>query len=212
MPITGKSTQDFVPIKEIRDGVVVLRDGGLRLVLIASSINFALKSADEKTAILLQYQNFLNSLDFHIQIFIQSRRLDIAPYISTLEVRLKEQTNELLKVQTKEYIGFIKSFTENNNVMTKTFFISIPYEPAAYQNKDSIFSRIIPASLFGQKNTTISENDNFQENRAQLEQRVDVVKQGLNQIGVRTEQLGTEELVELYFKLFNPGEKTAPTV
>jgi len=212
MAITGKSTQDFVPIKEIRDGVVVLRDGGLRLVLIASSINFALKSTDEKTAILLQYQNFLNSLDFHIQIFIQSRRLDIMPYISTLEVRLKEQTNELLKVQTREYIGFIKSFTENNNVMTKTFFISIPYEPAAYQNKDSIFSRIIPASLLGQKNTTISETDNFQENRAQLEQRVDVVKQGLNRIGVRTEQLGTEELVELYFKLFNPGEKTAPTV
>lgn len=212
MPITGKSTQDFVPIKEIRDGVVVLRDGGLRLVLIASSINFALKSADEKTAILLQYQNFLNSLDFHIQIFIQSRRLDITPYINTLEVRLKEQTNELLKVQTKEYIGFIKSFTENNNVMTKTFFISIPYEPAAYQNKESVFSRIIPTSILGQKNTTVSETDNFQENRAQLEQRVDVVKQGLNRIGVRTEQLGTEELVELYFKLFNPGEKTAPTV
>ncbi|MCE9629046.1 MAG: hypothetical protein K8Q91_03575 [Candidatus Vogelbacteria bacterium] len=212
MPITGKSTQDFVPIKEIRDGVVILRDGGLRLVLIASSINFALKSADEKTAILLQYQNFLNSLDFHIQIFIQSRRLDISPYISTLEVRLKEQTNELLKVQTREYIGFIKSFTENNNVMTKTFFISIPYEPAVYKNKDSLFNKIVPASLFGQKNNTVSETDNFQENRAQLEQRVDVVKQGLNRIGVRTEQLGTEELVELYFKLFNPGEKTAPTV
>ncbi len=212
MPITGKSTQDFVPIKEIRDGVVVLRDGGLRLVLIASSINFALKSADEKTAILLQYQNFLNSLDFHIQIFIQSRRLDITPYISTLEVRLKEQTNELLKVQTGEYIGFIKSFTENNNVMTKTFFISIPYEPAVYRNKDSLFNKIVPTSLFGQKSSQVSETDNFQENRAQLEQRVDVVKQGLNRIGVRTEQLGTEELVELYFKLFNPGEKTAPTV
>lgn len=211
MPQSAKSTQDFVPIKEIRDGVVMLRDGGMRMVLIASSINFALKSADEKTAILLQYQNFLNSIDFHIQIFIQSRRLDIAPYIETLEMILKEQNNELLKVQTREYIEFIKSFTENNNVMTKSFFVIVPYEPALYQNKDSLIGKYLP--VFNKKEDSRGETtDNFQENKIQLEQRLDVVQQGLNRIGVRTQALGTEELVEIYFKLFNPGEHNAPTI
>lgn len=211
MPKNAKSTQDFVSIKEIRDGVVLLRDGGMRIVLIASSINFALKSGDEKTAILLQYQNFLNSIDFHIQIFIQSRRLDISPYIETLDNRLKEQSNELLKVQTREYIEFIKAFTENNNVMTKTFFVVVPYEPAIYRNKESFAGKYFP-KIFSKTNDSGQESDDFQENKIQLEQRVDVVQQGLNRIGVRTQTLGTEELVEIYFKLFNPGEHNAPTI
>ena len=98
----AKATQDFVPIKEIRDGVAILKGGGLRLVLIASSVNFALKSESEQTALLLQYQNFLNSLDFHIQIFVESRKLDIRPYLETLEGLEKEQLNDLLR-----FLGFL---------------------------------------------------------------------------------------------------------
>src|SRR3989344_6801584 len=103
---SSKRTKDFVGIKEIRNNVVILKDGTYRGVLIASSVNFSLKSEDEKTAMLLQYQNCLNSLDFPIQIHIESRRLDIRPYISALEVITKEQTNELIKIQAREYIDF----------------------------------------------------------------------------------------------------------
>src|SRR4051812_5524090 len=131
MAVNAKTTQDFVPIKEIRQGVVVLKDDSLRGIVIASSLNFALKSADEQQSILLQFQNFLNSLDFSIQIFIQSRKLDIRPYIALLENRLKEQVGDLLKIQTREYISFIKNFTENQNIMNKTFFVVVPYSPAA---------------------------------------------------------------------------------
>ena len=123
----SKSTQEFVPIKEVRDGVVVLKDGGLRLILIASSLNLALKSEDEQRATISQFQNFLNSLDFSVQIYVSSRRLDIRPYIALLEERLKAQMEDLLKIQIREYIDFVKNFTERSSIMTKNFFIVVPY-------------------------------------------------------------------------------------
>ena len=119
MAISAKPTQDFVPIKEIRDGIVILKDGGLRAILIASSINLSLKSYDEQKAVLSQFQGFLNSLDFSIQTVIQSRRYDIRPYLAILDNRLKEITEPLLKIQTREYSEFIRTFTEQVNIMTK---------------------------------------------------------------------------------------------
>src|SRR5580704_17138262 len=121
------STQEFVPISEVRDGIVIMKDGSLRAILLASSINFALKSEDEQTAFIVQFQNFLNSLDFSCQIFVQSRMLDIRPYIATLEVQYKEQLDYLMRIQIREYIEFIKSFTEAANIMTKNFFVVVPY-------------------------------------------------------------------------------------
>lgn len=208
MPLGQNTTQDFLPIKEIRDGTVVLKGGGLRMVLVASSLNFSLKSEDEQSAILLQYQSFLNSLDFHLQIFMQSRKLDIRPYISILEDRSKEQINELLKIQTKEYIEFIKTFTESTNIMSKNFFIVIPYDPPLFAVKGGLLSRFLPHG----KSKKETAEDNFDEYRTQLEQRVSVVEQGLSRIGIRVAPLGTEELVELFFKLFNPGETEVPTI
>src|SRR4051812_20981984 len=104
MAVQAKATQDFVPIKEVRDSVLVLKDGSMRSILLASSVNFALKSGDEQTSIILQFQNFLNSLEFTVQVFVQSRRLDIRPYLALLEERYKEQVGELMKIQTREYI------------------------------------------------------------------------------------------------------------
>jgi hypothetical protein len=128
MPTT-KTTQEFVPIKEVRDGIIVMKDGSMRAIVLSSSLNFALKSADEQEAIIYQFQNFLNSLDFSVQISIQSRQLDIRPYIATLEKQYSEQLNDLLKIQIKEYIQFVKSFTESQSIMSKTFFIVIPFNP-----------------------------------------------------------------------------------
>ena len=207
-----RATQDLVPIEEIHDGVVVLKNHSLAMVLLVSSINFALKSADEQQAILLQFQNFLNSLDFHIQIFIQSRRLDIRGYLATLEERMASQTNDLLKVQTREYIEFIKNFTETTEIMTKNFFVVVPYTPAiltAGKSKNFL------GGLFGKSApnpTKANGGANFEEERLQLEQRAAVVEQGFRSIGLRVAPLGTEELVELYGKLFNPGQNDIPTM
>ena len=203
----NKSTQDFVPVSEVRDGVIMLKDGTLRAVLLASSINFALKSEDEQTAFIVQFQNFLNSLDFSCQIFVQSRMLDIRPYLSTLEVAYKKQLDDLMRVQIREYIEFVKSFTEAANIMTKNFFVVVPYAPTALNAKGA---RGILASLGTAKPSDSQTNKTFEEQLTQLEQRISIVQQGLIRTGVRTVQLGTEEAVELLYKMFNPGEDSKP--
>ena len=205
----SKSTQEFVPIKEVRDGVVVLKDGGLRLILIASSLNLALKSEDEQRATISQFQNFLNSLDFSVQIYVSSRRLDIRPYIALLEERLKAQMEDLLKIQIREYIDFVKNFTERSSIMTKNFFIVVPYTQPLLGGKKG-FS-ILPSKK-GTAEKKLDDMEALEEARSQLEQRASVVEQGLSGMGIRVIQLGTEEVVELFYKIFNPGETELPMV
>jgi type IV secretory pathway VirB4 component len=207
--VASKATQEFVPIKEVRDGIVILKDGSMRAIVLSSSLNFSLKSDDERNAITAQFQDFLNSLDFPVQIVVQSRRLDIRPYLALLEDQYKVQLNDLMKIQTREYIEFIKKFTESTNIMTKSFFIVVPYEPAIVDVKGgggalSIFQKKSSEEKSKAKETT------FEENRTQLEQRVGVVEQGLVRCGIRVIRLGTEEVIELFYKVFNPGDSEKP--
>ena len=204
---SSRTTQEFVPVSAVRDGVVVLKNGDLRAILLASSINFALKSDDEQTAFIVQFQNFLNSLDFSCQIFVQSRMLDIRPYIATLEAQYKEQLDDLMRVQIREYIEFIKSFTEAANIMTKNFFVVVPYSPTGAVTKSGVAN----LNPFGKKKESAADiNKTFEEQISQLEQRISIVQQGLIRTGVRTVQLGTEEAIELLYKMFNPGEEGKP--
>ena len=209
MALDAKAAQDFVPIKEVRNGIIILKDGGLRAILIASSINLSLKSSDEQMAVINQFQNFLNSLDFPTQICIQSRRLDIRPYLLMLEARLKEQTEPLLKIQTKEYIDFIKSFTDEVNIMTKTFFVVVPYSASVLKSKDGMLDSLLGSGApKKQVDDTKKAMDlaSFEEKRSQLEQRTNVIVSGLGGIGIRSSQLKTDEVVELFYKTFNPGD------
>jgi type IV secretory pathway VirB4 component len=206
----SKASQDFVPVSEVRDGVMTLKDGGLRGVLMASSINFALKSEDEQTAFIVQFQAFLNSLDFSCQIFIQSRDLDIRPYISTLEESYKKQLDDLMRVQIREYIEFVKGFTEQAHIMQKNFFVIVPYTPislGANTQSGGLFSMFNSGTA---AENTAAQAKTFEENLSQLEQRVAIVQQGLVRAGVRSVQLGTEEVIELLYKIFNPGEQSKP--
>lgn len=214
MAVKSTASQNFVPIKEIRDGIVILKDGTMRMVLMASSVNLALKSADEQSAILMQFQSFLNSLEFSTQIFIQSRRLDIQPYIARLEERFREEVNDLLKIQIREYMNFIRTVTKSTNIMNKLFLVVVPYAPpksvTASDSKGGMFG-------FGAKkvkNPVLSKDamDAFEEARTQLEQRAGIVVQGLSRTGVRIVPLGTEELTELYYRLLNPGEAEKQTI
>lgn len=208
----ARPSQDFVPIEQVRDGVIVLRDGSVRAVLMASSINLVLKSAEEQVAILSQFQQFLNSLDFSVQISIQSRALDIRPYLALLEARHDEQHTELMKIQVREYIEFVKSFVENSRIMTKSFYVIIPYNPAAISaggGKKGVggLSSLIGSQTKGQQSISPQQ---LAEYRSQLEQRISVVVQGLGRVGVRSAQLGTEEVIELFYRLFNIGELNRP--
>ena len=203
--MASASTQQFVPIKEIRDGVTVLKNGEIRAVLLCQAINLDLKSVDEQTAIILQFQNFLNALEFPIQLVASSRRLDIRPYILKLEDRLEKIEGDLLRIQTREYIGFIQKFNETYDVMSKYFYVVVPYGGSSIPG-------LSPAagigSLFSSKKPSNSDTspDHFEEIRSQLEQRIAVVTGGLESLGIETKQLDTPSLIELYQKTFNPGE------
>jgi len=202
----AKAAQEFLAIDSIRDGVIVLKDNhGLRMVLMASSFNFALKSSEEQDATIMQYENFLNSLDFPIQFVISSRKLNISPYLETLKEREKEETNELLKIQTGEYIEFVRSFVELTNIVTKTFYVVVPFSPTIAE-KTGIAS-FLP-SLFGARAGAprTGDENSFTEYKNQILQRVDSVSAGLRRFGIRSVALNTEELVELFYGLYNPGE------
>ena len=204
---TPNTTQHIVPIADIHDDVVILKDGQMCMLLLASSINFALKSSDEQQAILSQFQAFLNSLEFSLQIYAQSRRLDIRPYLELLRTREPDQANELMRTQLREYIEFISSFSSQVDIMSKNFFVVVPYAPAA-------LSATGIGKFFGSRkggSKTEAAQNKFFEDRTQLEQRIGLVEQGLNRIGVRTTPLGTDELTELFYHIFNPEDmSTAP--
>lgn len=209
MALNARAAQEFVPIQEVKNGVIVLKDGGLRAILIASSINLSLKSSEEQEAIINQFQSFLNGLDFSTQIVMQSRRLDIRPYLLMLEARLKDQTEQLLKIQTREYIDFIRSFTDEVNIMTKTFFVIVPYSTTLIKSNGGVLEGLLggttPKKQVEDTKKAIDLAD-FEEKRSQLDQRVGVIIEGLSGLGIRSSQLNTEEVVELFYKTFNPGD------
>lgn len=216
MAVPGKPTQDFIPIRDIRGGVVVLNNGDMRMILMTSSLNFGLKSGEEQAAIILQFQNFLNSLEFPIQIFIQSKRLDTRPYLKMLEEREKVQLIDAMKIQVHEYIAFIRDFTSHTNIMSKNFFIVIPYSGGVSLAAKNSGGGVL-GGLFGKKTgktakPTAAENQSFEEAKIQLEQRVAIVEQGLTRCDIRTTRLGTEEITELFYKKFNPGELDSAAV
>ncbi|MEK7541791.1 MAG: hypothetical protein AAB533_03015 [Patescibacteria group bacterium] len=200
----GASAQQFLAIDAIREDVVVLKDGGLRVILMCSSFNFALKSSDEQDAVIFQYQNFLNALDFPIQFVIHSRRLNIEPYLETLAERQRGEESELLKIQISEYIEFIKTFVAATNIMSKTFYVIVPFTPVALQ-KQGIAAKALSLLGMGKQNGTMDARV-FEERKRQLLQRADTVSEGLQRFGIRSVPLNTEELIELFYGLYNPTE------
>ncbi|MBI5913148.1 hypothetical protein HY839_01765 [Candidatus Azambacteria bacterium] len=200
--LQAQATQQLVDVEAIRDGVIILKSGAMRAILMCSSVNLALKSQDEQDALIYQYQNFLNGLDFSVQFVIHSRKLDVTDYLNDLKEALKAQDNELLRIQTEEYIDFIQSFVGMQNIMSKTFLVVIPYSPQE-DVKVSFANRI-----FGKKSFSFVQmsDEEFQKYKTQLWQRVENVISGMRSFGVRAMPLSNTELIELFFDLYNPGE------
>lgn len=203
------STQRYVDVEEIREGVIILKSGALRAVLLVSSLNFDLKSSEEQDAIIAQYQNFLNSLDFPVQIVIQSRRFNIEPYLELLKSREAQQTNELLRFQIGEYKDFIKNLTEISNIMSKFFYIVVPFSPVENE-EGGLWQKV--SDIFNQKKTAGVKEELFDTYRTQLVQRVDHCMAALTPTGIRATLLGTEEIIELLYNSYNPSLFTTSVV
>ena len=194
-----KTTQELLEIDQIREGVILLKNKALRGVLMVSSLNFALKSDDEQNATIYQFQSFLNSLDFPCQILVQSRRLNITGYIEKLKDLEKGQENELLKIQTTSYREFIESIIKEGVIMTKTFFIVIPFTLLESQGTP-------PSAFLKKPGVPALTEDEFQRCKTQLWQRMEFLAMGLRRCGLQAVPLTTLELIELFWGLYHPQE------
>lgn len=195
------STQQYLDIAEIKDDTVIVRDGTVRAVLLVSSINFALKSEEEQEAIVSSYVGFLNNISFPVQIVIQSRKLNIDSYLAELKRKEKEQTNELLKIQTKEYIQYIQELVSMGDIMNKSFYIVVPYNPLSDKHKgffSSLSEVFKPATLITMK------GKRFERYKEELNRRLESIESGLASAGLKTARLDTQALIELYYNTYNP--------
>lgn len=198
------STQLYLNIAEIKDNIIVLKNGGLRAIIQTSSVNFNLKSEEEQNAIIYAYQGFLNSLDFPIQISIQSRKLDIDKYIENVKEKAMEHESPLLKKQTLEYADYIQKLIEYADIMETNFYITIPYDPYRSQ-KLNIFSKLIQSISAQDSIDNIKRRHHeFEDLKKHLMERVNAIKTGLEGCNIRAVQLTTPQLVEMFYRIYNP--------
>lgn len=195
--VPKSSTQAYLDIEEVKEGVVILKDGSMRAVIMVSSINFDLKSEDERNAIIGSFQGFLNSLTFALQITVISKKIDLDEYLTTLEDLLKKQENQLLKIQTSEYILYIQELLEQVNIMDKSFFVIIPYYPNILETNNII-------SKIRHKKNKVDISKTFEADKIALMDRVDVVVGGLKSVGLNSASLDTQNLIQLFYQLYNP--------
>ena len=196
-----QSTSRYLDIQEIKDDVVVLRDGGMRAVLLVSSINFALKGDDEQNAIISAYVGFLNTLAYPLQIVIQSRNLNIDGYLEKLKKLEHNQTNQLLRMQIADYQAFLQELLDLGKIMTKKFYVTVPYSGSIKEKKKFIeqaMDSFSPARLIR------LSRKSFINYKEELMKRVETVVSGLSGIGLKSQLLDTQSLIELYYSVYNP--------
>ncbi len=210
------NAQDLVAIEEIREGAVIMKDRSLRQVIMVGGINFSLKSESEQGTITLGYQNFLNSLDFAIQLIIHSRKINIDDYLKLLEHRISEESSELLQNQIGEYREFIRGFVQENPIMAKTFLVVVPFFPITIPSKKKLigFIPFLKKTKGADEEQLREKGLDFQKNLEQLRQRANRIIEGLRAIDLEVRVLDDEELIELFYNFYNPGtiEKEGVTV
>ena len=208
------STQNALQISEVRDGVVIMNDGTFRTVIMCKSINFDLMSPEEREAVEFSYQGFLNSLYFPIQIFMRSQKVDLRPYLERMDKIRVRQDNMLLGLLMEDYIAFLSDIAQQTNIMDKKFYIVIKYPDTdqdiknTFKQSTSFFTGL--AGMFGPGGAlkVVIDENTFETAKTELKNRVQAVMQGLAQAGIQSLPLDTEELIELYYDIYNPDTAT----
>jgi hypothetical protein len=200
----ASAVQNFIPIAEIRQDTLVLKNGGIRAVLAVGSMNFSLKSEDEQQAIVNSYQSFLNTLMFPVQLVVRSTKLNVDGYITDLQERADKQKSPLLKEQTLDYANFIERMIDVADIMQKRFYCVVPMN-ASGAEKQSFFSKYMSwLSPGDSKEKALSRNREFEEMTIKLRDRVNIVKAGLENVGVTVDRMNTMQLIELFYQVYNP--------
>ena len=203
-----QSTKDLVVIADIKDSIVLLKNGSLRAIIEVSAVNFELRSEEEQTGILQNFQRFLNSIDFPLQMIVNSRQLNMDEYLKKVDAVAESNTNELLKIQAIEYSKFVKELLELSNIMTKHFYVVLPFYVYETPSKSGLLESA--KSMFSKSKTVIQiKPEQLETYRTQLMQRAELILDGLIGIGLKARLMEGEEINNLYYSLYNPGEKMA---
>lgn len=199
-----QSTKELVSIADIKDSIVLLKNGSLRAVIEVSAVNFELRSEEEQTGILQNFQRFLNSIDFPLQMIVNSRQLNMDEYLKSVDTIAESATNELLKIQAIEYSKFVKELLELSNIMTKHFYVVLPFYVYETPSKTGIVESI--KGIFGSSKTVQQiKPEQLETYRTQLMQRVELILDGLIGVGLKARLMEGQELNNLYYSLYNPG-------
>ncbi len=206
VPDNRAATQTTLLISELRDGLVIMKDGSFRAVVACKSINFDLMSEAEREAVEYSYQGFINSLNFTTQIMIRSQRVDIGPYLERLSDIRRNTDNMLLGVLMDDYINFIDILSQEANIMDKSFFIVVPYYTSKDAEKASSQVKGIFSGLFGSNEPQVTKIDRPTYDKAvtEINNRVEAIVSGLFQMGIHSVRLNTKELSELFYNFNNP--------
>ncbi|HCU70766.1 MAG TPA: hypothetical protein DIC35_03340 [Candidatus Moranbacteria bacterium] len=205
----ASATQIFLDVAEVKEDVIILKNGSMRAIMAVSAINFDLKSTEEQDAIIMQYQAFLNSLDFPVQIVISSRKLNISDYLDFIEKKSRQQKNDLLKFQISEYQNFIQQLVSVSNIMDKNFYIVVPFSPVENEGKGFLGNMM---DHFNPRKSIQAKREHFETYKNQLFQRLDHITASLSGIGLRLTPLKTQEIVELLYNSYNPNLFTNPEI
>jgi len=201
-----QSTKELVAVADIKDSIILLKNGSLRAMIEVSAVNFELRSEEEQTGILQNFQRFLNSVDFPLQIIINSRQLNMDEYLKTVDTVAESATNELLKIQAIEYSKFVKELLELSNIMTKHFYVVLPFY--VYETPTSTGLLETAKSIFSKSQTVIQiKPEQLETYRNQLMQRAELILDGLIGIGLKARLMEGQEINNMYYNLYNPGEK-----
>jgi hypothetical protein len=197
------ATQRFLPISEIHDDTVIMKNGGLRALLNVQALNFNLKSETEQRGIISGYEQFLNTVTFPVQVVVRSTKMNIDPYITSLRAIGEKQQNELLREQTFAYASFVEKIVDIAEIMQKRFYVVVPLDDTP--NRSSFFSQIF--SWFGIDDSparALARRRRFDEQQGLLRDRVNIVTSGLHNVGLMTKRLNTQDLIELFYQIYNP--------
>ena len=192
------STQRYLPIAEIKEDTVLLKNGGLRAVLKVNSLNFNLKSELEQQGIIAGYQGFMNTLIFPIQILIRSTRLNIDPYLKSLKDKIKNQTNPLVKEQTADYINFMEKLVDIADIMQKNFYIIVPVDAPTKVKRGTIMRFLDWLNIDDTRSKALARNRDFHAYSKILKDRITLIQSGLENVGITMHRMQTDELVQLY--------------
>ncbi|HEX8390086.1 MAG TPA: hypothetical protein VF597_01565, partial [Candidatus Saccharimonadales bacterium] len=205
-PRNPNSTQNTLLIAELREGMVIMNDGSFRAVVSCQSINFDLMSAKEREGVEYSYQSFLNSLYFPIQIFVRSQKVDIGPYMERLAKIRRDQDNMLLGVLMDDYMAFIDALSQETNIMDKDFYVVVPYYPTGDVASIANSSKGLFSGIFkpDQRKIVTIDQTTYTKAKEEIGNRVNAVMSGLYQLGIKSAQLSTKQLGELYYNVYNP--------